>query len=184
MKMVFFSGCWILNGWIGYIRSWLLLLMYSLLGVLLLYAVIIVTKEKLREQLQSGKMGKRFTLKRMLMVLTGERAIQRASKFGLLLFGVVIGFGWGFGYRDHQLTGNVVTYTEVLVQPPSMPDNDFDLQPERMRPIPSKICQSQVDWRYGETLADLTFEQLRGCKRVISYHRYTGGINNARLSFR
>lgn len=184
MKMVFFSGCLILNGSIGYIRLWLLLLMYLLLGVLLLYAVTIVIKEKLREQLQSGKLGRRFTLKRMLMVLTGERAIQRASKFGLLLFGVVIGFGWGFGYRDHQLTNNVITYTGVLVQPPSLPENDFDLRPDRMPSITVKICQSQVDWHYGETLADLTFEQLKGCKRVIAYHRYIGGIDNARVSLR
>lgn len=87
--------------------------------------------------------------------------------------------GLGYGIRDHQLSSSIVPYTDVLILPPSEADVDFDIQPARMKPIPSKLCDSKVDWKYGETLADLLFEQRRGCKRVISYHRPKGEMNAA-----
>lgn len=76
----------------------------------------------------------------------------------------------GYGIRDHQLATHIVPYTDVLILPPSQPGDDFDIQPARMKPIPSKLCQSIVDWKFGDRLDDLVFEQKKGCKRVISYH--------------
>lgn len=82
--------------------------------------------------------------------------------------------------RDALLARNIVTYTEVLISPASQPGDDFDIQPARMQPISSKICLSVVDWKFGEILSDLTFEQMQGCKRVIAYHRSkTKGVLNA-----
>jgi len=90
----------------------------------------------------------------------------------------------GYGIRDHQLASNIVPYSDVLILAPSQPNTDFDIQPARMQPIPSKICYSTVDWKYGETLADLLFEQKNGCKRVISYHRPRKGELNASAQIR
>jgi len=102
-----------------------------------------------------------------------------------LMLGLILGAGLGYGSREHQLAGNTVTYTAVAIHPPSQPNTDFDIQPVRMQPIPSKICKSIVDWKYGEVLKDLTFEQEHGCKRVISYHRYPQGEKlNAAIQMR
>lgn len=87
----------------------------------------------------------------------------------------------GYGIRDHQLATHIVPYTDVLILPPSQPNTDFDIQPARMKPIPSKLCYSQVDWKFGEMLDDLTFEQMKDCKRVISYHRPKGEVTNVSL---
>lgn len=86
-----------------------------------------------------------------------------------------IGKDRGYGIRDHELASSIVPYTDVLILSPSQPNTDFDLQPDRMKPIPSKLCYLNVDWKVGELLADLTFEQRKDCKRVISYHRPTKG---------
>jgi len=97
---------------------------------------------------------------------------------------MTIGILLGIGIRDHQLVINRNTYTDVAINAPSSSDVDFDIQPARMQPIPSKLCNSLVDWKIGETLKDLTFEQKQGCKRVISYHRYPKGEFNASIQMR
>jgi hypothetical protein len=97
---------------------------------------------------------------------------------------MILGVALGVGIRDRQLSDSTVTYTSVAILPPSRTDVDFDIQPARMQPIPSKICKSLVDWQYGEVLKDVTFEQELGCKRIISYHRYDKGELNASIQLR
>jgi len=105
----------------------------------------------------------------------GKRTVWISSLILALAIGLLVGTGGGYAIRDHQVVSNTVFYTAVTIHSPSQPDTDFDIQPARMQPIPSKICRSLVDWKIGETLKDLTFEQEHGCKRVISYHRYPQG---------
>lgn len=91
-----------------------------------------------------------------------------------------LGFAGGWSLRNSSLASNRVTYTDVFVAD-KISQNRFLMQPARMQPIESDLCYSDVDWEKGETLRDWTFEQLHGCKRVISYHRYLKGDLHARF---
>jgi hypothetical protein len=113
-----------------------------------------------------------------------ERLIRLLIRVSFLLVGFFVGSIGGYGFRDHQLANNMFFYTEVMINPPTQINTDYDMQPARMKPIPTKICKSTVDWRFGEELADVTFEQLVGCKRIISYHRPLKGEIHASIQMR
>jgi hypothetical protein len=94
---------------------------------------------------------------------------------------LALSFFVGYLKRDVEQFNNTVSYTDVLILPPSEPDTDFDIQPARMQSISSKLCNNTVDWKFNERLKDITFEQERICKRIISYHRYKQGEKYASL---
>lgn len=95
---------------------------------------------------------------------------EQTTRIGKTFFYVIVGIFIGYLYRSHELSINTVTYTDVLVKE-KIADNHFKLQPARMIPIESKLCYSTVDWKQGEILCLLKFEQLKGCKRIIAYDR-------------
>jgi hypothetical protein len=102
----------------------------------------------------------------------------------VVLIALAAGVMFGWLWRDHQLASSQITYTDVLVRQ-KVNDRRFLMQPARMAAIDSQLCpESTVDWHPSETLADWTFEQKYGCKRVISYHRPLQGELNALLSLR
>lgn len=102
---------------------------------------------------------------------------------GLPLLGILL-MMTGYMIRDHQLVTSTVTYSDVLIQK-KVNDNRFLIRPQWMRTLDSTLCSgSTVDWQEGETLRDWTFEQRRGCKRVISYHRYIKGEVDASVQVR
>lgn len=96
---------------------------------------------------------------------------EQTTKIGKSLILIILGIAIGYLYRSHQLASNVVTYTDVLIRE-KVSEDHFRIQPARMLPIDSKVCYSNVDWKQGEVLCLLKFEQMRGCKRIIAYDRY------------
>jgi hypothetical protein len=103
---------------------------------------------------------------------------------GSMLMVLAIGLALGYGARDHELGRNTRTYTDVVVISRFSP-RDFSVWPDRMKQQRIQICpESVVDWREGEVLADWTFEQKPGCKRVISYHEKPKGEVNASIQMR
>lgn len=144
---------------------------------------VLIVKERLREQLEKGTLGKAFTLKRMVMVMTGERAMQRASKTGMLLFGTLTGFGLGMGWRDHQLTTSRHTYWDVAIVE-RYNDRSFMVQPERMQHYRWDFC-APAPFDRGEQVKFITYEQQPGCKRLEYFKRYEmEGERDAQLSTR
>ena|SRR5690349_14731291 len=149
------------------INFWLYLLLFLLTLRGLCSLLIFVAKQR--------SMG----IDRLTRLHEKEQALNRLTKaVALLAIGIAGGIHIGYDSRNAELVSGFVFYTDVLINPPSQPNTDYDIQPARMKPIPSKICESSVDWQFGETLNDLTFEQMKGCKRVISYHRSLKGEVN------
>lgn len=90
---------------------------------------------------------------------------------------ILLGFFLGSIYEKQAMLAVVdeatkrVTYTDVHVEK-KLSEDRFIVQPARMAPLDVSICPvSTVDWKPGENLRDWTFEQLPGCKRVVSYHK-------------
>jgi hypothetical protein len=163
------------------------------LWLFLLYGLgssgVTVVKGRLRRQLAKGQLtsgnaGVRLW-KRMFLVLTGEQAIRGMSKLAFLVLGLVTGFGLGVGFRDHQLVTSQVIYHDVYVKE-QLSTARWRMIPQFMDKIDADLCLGPpVDWKVGETLKDWTFEQQKGCKRVISYHRYPkGDLLNAAIQMR
>lgn len=105
--------------------------------------------------------------------------IRNAGRATILILGIAI----GYGIRDHQLVSNHVTYTDIDVLY-KVNDVRYFVQPARMRAMDITLCNERVDWNAGDLLDDWTFEQMPGCKRVISYHKKPQGELNADVSFR
>lgn len=95
-----------------------------------------------------------------------------------------MGIGAGYGIRDHQFSSNLITYTDVTVVK-KFADNEFLVWPDRMKQQHIRLCaESVVAWRDNEILDDWTFEQKRGCKRVVSYHEKLKGEIDASIQVR
>lgn len=117
---------------------------------------------------------------RMIVPSYAPKLLKYAATLGFL----GLSFFAGYGYRDHQLTTRRITYTNVLIAE-KVADRDFWVVPEYMSKQHIQICPSSiVDWREKEVLSDWTFEQLQGCKRVISYHEKSQGEFNASIQIR
>ena len=105
--------------------------------------------------------------------------IRNASKATILILGIAI----GYGVRDHQLVDSTITYRNVLVQQ-RLAERRYRVIPQWMSRLDVELCQGPpIDWQEGDTLDEWTFEQQRGCKRVISYHKKQGELD-ASLSTR
>jgi len=97
---------------------------------------------------------------------------------------MALGVLLGMGIRDRQLINNQYTYTDVSILN-KFAEREFRIWPDRMKQQQVTICaESTVDWREGELLADWTFEQKQGCKRVIIYHKKPKGELNASIQMR
>jgi hypothetical protein len=97
---------------------------------------------------------------------------------------LLVGLAIGYMSRDHQLSSNKFTYTDVSVLK-RISDREFVVWPDRMKQQHVQLCpESSVGWYEGETLDDWTFEQQRGCKRVVSYHEKQKGEINASVQIR
>jgi hypothetical protein len=97
---------------------------------------------------------------------------------------LLMGLAGGYAIRDHQLITNQQTYTDVAVLR-KISDSEFLIWPDRMKQQHIQICAgSTVGWYEGEVLNDWTFEQRKGCKRVISYHEKQKGEIDASIQTR
>jgi hypothetical protein len=152
-----------------------LLLFLGLLGLLSVVTLLVRTGLKTKEE-------EKRSLRKFSEELNVD--VKLASRIVFVVMGVVISFSSGYIVREHELTVSTVTYTFVNISSPSEPDTNFDIQPARMPAISVKLCSNTVDWKFGEVLKDLTFEQRPGCKRVIVYHRFTKGEENASIQVR
>lgn len=155
-----------------------LLLFLGLLGLLSVGTLIVRTRLKRKSENENEN----ESLRKFWTELNTD--IKITSRLLCVLMGVVVSFAAGYIVREHELNINSIPYIDVAIKSPSLPDTDFDIQPARMQPIPSKLCFYTVDWKVGEVLKDLTFEQRPGCKRIISYHRYDKGEVNASIQMR
>lgn len=107
--------------------------------------------------------------------------LANTAKVGL---GMVLGVLLGMGIREHQLVKGQLTYTDVSVLT-KFAARDFLVWPDRMKKERIQVCpESAVDWRAGEMLNDLTFEQKQDCKRIISYHEKPQGELDASIQMR
>lgn len=152
-----------------------LLLFLGLLG--LLSVGTLIARIRLRKKNEEKR-----SLRKFLEELNVD--VKLASRLLLAVIGFVVSFGTGYMVREYELSINTITYTFVSVSSPSEPDTNFDIQPARMSALSIKLCNNTVDWKFGETLKDFTFEQRPGCKRVIVYHRFTKGEENASVQMR
>ena len=111
----------------------------------------------------------------------GKRTVWIST---VMLIVLTIGVSLGYGVRDHQLSGNLQTYTDVAITK-KIADRDFWIWPDRMKQQHIQICpESVVDWKSGTNLDDWTFEQRNGCKRVVSYHEKPQGEIDASIQVR
>lgn len=102
----------------------------------------------------------------------------------MIILGAILGTFAGIGYRDHQLATHNVTYTDVGVVH-KLTDVRYFVQPARMKTMDVTLCSgARVDWAEGDVLEDWTFEQMNGCKRIISYHKKLQGELDASVQSR
>lgn len=180
---------WIITGfWISSTASsvllWVAVCLGLLVGIFGFASGVITHLRNKPEKTKSGlsfeplKEPRNAPLKRNSTI--ASQGIKTAGFVALLWLAHLSGM-WR---RDAQLANHQVTYLEVYIAEKSS-DTSFKIQPARMAPIPTDVCHSVVDWKQGETLTYLTYEQMKGCKRVIAYDRHSPErMTDARLSLR
>lgn len=143
------------------IHFWLRCLLWAVFGLATLSAIIIAAKERLRVQLESGKPYGGW--RRAILVITGERVTQQASKVIAFSLGVLVGcLGlqvWQYG--NHQTLSNVLILRR-------WDDHNYRLQTDHGQAFNVRLCpESEVDWNAGEKLQVLSYEQRSGCKTIV-----------------
>jgi hypothetical protein len=114
-------------------------------------------------------------------VITMLPTAESVRKISRTVFLLSLGAFTVYALRNHELRVNTRTYTDISIIK-KVADREYLIWPDRMKQQHTMICsESSVGWYEGETLADWTFEQKEGCKRVISYHEKPKGEVNASI---
>lgn len=140
-----------------HLTPWLLRGLLLCAGLYALWSALTILRE--------GRSEEVIPVKRIDLVKT------RIAELCMVVIAFTCGSMLGYLYRSHQLADSTVTYTSVLIKD-KFSNEHFNIQPARMEPIDTTVCQSVVDWQEGETLCSLKYEQLYGCKRIIAYDRF------------
>ena len=104
----------------------------------------------------------------------------------MILLGMGLSAGLGYGIRDHQLISNSHTYWDVAILD-KYSDHSFRIQPARMQDGQWDFC-APVPFQKHDELRYITFEQKNGCKRLEYFQKLDSRIgekiNAATISLR
>lgn len=143
-------------------------LMFSLFGLLLLFIAIIVIKGEranLKDRIGNGGLGKgvMFAIRRMILILTGGRAIKRASRFGLYVILFLAGY-YVRGYRD--LSQVRERYNLRVIHRSTVDSSMYTIETASGAKSDIKFCPRVPSFDDGATIEYMKYRDLGDCLQV------------------
>jgi len=125
--------------------------------------IVVLAAYEIRKLTQSH-VRKLIAMRQGPIVVIPTEVKAKAARIGRGALLIMMGFGTGWLWKDHQFNATRYVYSDVLVVA-RHDEQNYTIQPARMQPFKMVTC-TPTDWQEGEKMKFLSFTYSARCDRV------------------